>query len=544
MPRLRFCMGHPIRGGRLFIIPFIVLTLQPKALGALPLEGYLTETSLRNGDTLELHVRSEHATYHLSVLQQRARLMKIGDLGEWPGHHWSIPDSAWLGCNWPVTNRVIVPESWRPGAYLAHLVAGTDSTRIPFAVRARIPGSVAPILVQLSTNTWQAYNRYGGKSLYGAYAAGLSGRATHVSFQRPFKGPYGDTEYALLWDYPFISFLETEGYLYEVCTNLDVHREPGLLDSYRLFLSVGHDEYYSKEMFDELERYANSGGSLAFFSANTLWWQVRYEDAGQTMVCFKSAKLDPLLHVDDARVTVNWHARPVLRPPAALMGVYYNGSMGIPVGPYKVYDPGHWTYEGVQVSAGQEFGYPMVGFEVDARTSNSPANLEVIARNELPDSDNGGVLRTAEMVYHELSGGGAVFACGTVNYVQGIVPYYNPRTGLIGQADPIARTVTNNVLRRLSTGATPDARLRNVQTSFRVVYSGGDRFLEVTAPTPGIVFVYDIRGRRVVEFAPVAGETTRYELCPNCVASGIYFATFRGTDAGGRSDAQRLCILK
>ena len=528
--------------GNLLVIA--TLAFQPKPLGALPLEGYLTETSLRQGEPLELHVRSEDPTYHVTLLQQRASLVKIADLGDFVGYNWSVPDSAWRGCNWPVTERVSVPDSWRPGAYLARLTAGPDSTRIPFVVRSRIPGSYAPILVQLSTNTWQAYNRYGGKSLYGAYAPGLVGRAYRVSFQRPFEGPYGTIEYALLWEYPFISFLESQGYLYEVCTNLDVHREPGLLDSYRLFVSVGHDEYYSKEMFDALEHFANSGGNLAFFSANTLWWQVRYEDAEQTMVCFKNASLDPLLHVDDTRVTVNWNAWPVLRPPATLMGVYYNNSSGIPEGPYRVYDPDHWAYAGVRVSPGQEFGYPMVGFEVDARTSDSPANVAVIARMELPDSDDGGVLRQAEMVYHERPGGGAVFAGGTVNYVQGIVPYYNPRMGLDGQADPVARAVTNNVLRRLSSGSTGGVGKHQPAASIRVITLGGDRYLEVTAPTPGVVFVHDVRGRSVVQFAHAGGNPTRFELCPNCMASGIYFATFRGPGVVGRSGAQRLVFLK
>lgn len=523
---------------------FILLLLPRESPRALPLEAYASEMSVHHGDTLELHIRSEHPLFHLTVQQQKTSLVRIADLGEFPGVNWTIPDSAWQGCQWPITNRVVIPESWNPGAYMAHLAAGTDSTRIPFIVRNRVPGAWSPILVQLSTNTWEAYNRYGGKSLYGAYEPGLVGRAYKVSFQRPFKGPYGDIEYASLWEYPFISFLESQGYQYEICSNLDLHREPHLLEAYRLFVSVGHDEYYSKEMYDKVERFANSGGNLAFFSANTLWWQVRYEDGEHTLVCYKSSTLDPLLHIDDPRVTVNWHAWPVLRPPARLMGAYYNGSMGVPEGAYTVVDPNHWVYQGLQVSEGQSFGYPMVGFELDARNASSPVNTEVIARVELPDLDNGGVMRPAEMVYHRRSGGGAVFACGTVNYAQGIVSYYNPRMHLQGQADPVACAITNNVLRRLSSPGVADLPQTILETSFRVTQSAGDLYLEVIAPTPGIVLLHDVRGRRVVEPLAVGEGMSRFELTRDRLASGIYFATFRGPGAPDYSNAQRVLILQ
>src|SRR5262245_13610994 len=155
----------------------------------------------------------------------------------------------------------------------------------------------------------------------------------------------------------------------------------------------------------------------------------------------------------------------------------------------------------------------MVGFEVDARTADSPANTEVIARIELPDMDNGGVLRAAEMVFHERPGGGAVFAGGSVNYVQGIVRYYNPRMALEGQADAVAREVTNNVLRRLSSTGSGAAPVP-IKTRISVAYSQGEPFLEVMAPMPGIVQVEDVRGHRVVKPVQVGEGSTTFALGP------------------------------
>ena len=110
----------------------------------------------------------------------------------------------------------------------------------------------------------------------------------------------------------------------------------------------------------------------------------------------------------------------------------------------------------------------------------------------------------------------------------------------------MACAVTNNVLRRLSSTSTStsDTTVGNITTRIRVVYSQRDLFLEVTAPAPGIVLLHDVGGHRVVEPVPVGEGTTGYRLSPNDLASGIYFATFRGPGASGHSEAQRLLILE
>jgi N,N-dimethylformamidase beta subunit-like protein len=448
---------------------FCLAAVWPVAGAAAILEGYPTETSVILGDTLDLHVRSQSPEVRVEVWRQGQALEYVADSGAYPGHDFAVPDSSWeRGCNWPVTARVAVSDLWKPGAYLARLRTDVNSAWIPFVVRARVPGSTGRILVMLSTNTWQAYNRYGGKSLYASQIPTNPGRAYRVSTHRPYNYFAADgSGNFFLWDAPFISWLESLGYAYEVCTSVDLHRRPGLLDAYDVFTSVGHDEYWSKEQYDEVERFVDAGGSLAFFSANTLWWQVRYEDSEHTLVCYKSSALDPFTGVDNSRVTVNWHAWPVLRPPVRLMGVYYNGSSGITPGPYAVGDPGHWAYRGVTVASGQTFGAPMVAYEIDGRAAGGPPVLDVIAHTERPDVQDGGVMRPADAVYYERTpaygwpagSGGRVFACGTVNWVQGLVDYTNGWTQTQGHPDPVARAITVNVLDRLGCAVRPPTLL-------------------------------------------------------------------------------------
>src|SRR6185312_7343389 len=118
-----------------------------------------------------------------------------------------------------------------------------------------------------------------------------------------------------------VRWLEINGFEVEYCTSIDLHADPHFLDNYQLLLSVGHDEYWSKEMRDNVEAFVAGGGNVAFFSGNVCWWQVRFEDNNRTMVCYKNANEDiQLTGVDNSRITINWRDQPVSRPENSLTG--------------------------------------------------------------------------------------------------------------------------------------------------------------------------------------------------------------------------------
>jgi hypothetical protein len=75
-----------------------------------------------------------------------------------------------------------------------------------------------------------------------------------------------------------------------------------------VFLSVGHDEYWSGTQRANIEGARNAGVNLAFFSGNEIFWKTRWEPsidgsntANRTLVCYKethaNAKIDPLPNV-------------------------------------------------------------------------------------------------------------------------------------------------------------------------------------------------------------------------------------------------------
>ena len=195
------------------------------------------------------------------------------------------------------------------------------------------PGDRTLLLV-LATNTYNAYNDWGGPSLYTG--------ATQVSFRRPFtpgllRKPEPHVRYANVdeiddpeherfhswakvhglgalsgsagfhnWERVFIRWAEREGYTVDVAANSDLEFHPEVLDHHSLYVSVGHGEYWSWGMRDTLEGFVGRGGNAAFFSGNAVCWQVRYEEAGTTMVSYKYSYMDDPVYgsADRSRLTM------------------------------------------------------------------------------------------------------------------------------------------------------------------------------------------------------------------------------------------------
>jgi hypothetical protein len=271
------------------------------------------------------------------------------------GDH-EIPKTASsAGCDWPVALTIDVDPSWRSGYYevVMEIEVG-DKARRDYAFFVVRPASKERIIVALATNTWNAYNDFGGTNLYNG--------GTHVSMQRPMSAGYlhkplgkgrrvtgtgapdpqnaAHVGYIQLnhlsrwagsagwpdWEHPFIAWAEREGFEIGVCTNADLEDHPEILDRASLYLSVGHDEYWSKGMRDTVERFIARGGNAAFFSGNTLMWQVRIEGSDRdVMVGYKGFfKDDPLMGTPrQSEVTTLWSDVIVGRPENILTGVTF-----------------------------------------------------------------------------------------------------------------------------------------------------------------------------------------------------------------------------
>ncbi|MCA9193490.1 MAG: hypothetical protein KDB03_17075 [Planctomycetales bacterium] len=427
--------------------------------------GYFGQLSYVAGDVLELHVSSSNPLVAIQIdrigaQKQRVVSQQISDCVSHP-----IPDRASSeGCNWPTSWTITLPPDWESGYYEVQLQAGEARSSTFFVVRAQQPGQTSKILLQLATNTYNAYTNWGGHSLYGYHDRdGIQGH--RVSFDRPISSQFDR------WESDFVRWAESEGIKLEYAVNSDLEFRPEILSGYQLVLSVGHDEYWSSPMRDHLESFIGDGGNVAFFSGNTCCWQVRSEDNGRALTCWKQwFNMDPLYRVGEQRLlSTLWSHHAVGRPENELTGVgflwggYHRSHGQFMDGPasYIVHQPDHWLFADTKLQRDDRFGGKdtIVGYECDGcelqwndgspratGRDGTPKSFEVLAtcpaRWAPGDSywyDQFPMDREGAAVLGVYQRGGTVITVGSTDWAH----------GLKGR-DPAVMQITRNVLNRLS----------------------------------------------------------------------------------------------
>lgn len=379
------------------------------------IEGYCSSMSVVAGASIGLHVSTRGERYDVTVERWGATRDTVASVSSLPGTFRPPPDDADVqGCGWPVSLEIATGEDWRPGFHLVTLRAhdapdGRDVAHACFVVRAA--GRRASAVLVLDTNTWNAYNTWGGCSLYTG--------GHRVSFGRPFArgilcrpevdrddrkarptrwGEDPDVDgltfqaYRTRNAYPaaigsagwfshgrrFVEWAESAGYEFDMLTSRDVADDPSALDGYRLVIGVGHDEYWSAPQRDAVEAHVARGGHLVSLSGNTMFWQVRDEvdPAGTaSMTCHKyRAHLDdPVTGERPAAMSGMW-ADPVVGRPewsflgaGSAFGLYHRFGRATArgVGGFVVYRDDHWIFDGTGLRYGDVLGaaHGAVGYE-------------------------------------------------------------------------------------------------------------------------------------------------------------------------------------
>ena len=179
--------------------------------------------------------------------------------------------------NWAQSASWTVPATAVSGIYFAKVDATETggASHIVFVVRD--DDGQSDLLFQTSDTTWQAYNQYGGNSLY---VGSPAGRAYKVSYNRPFTTRGTSPEdWVFNAEYPMVRWLEANGYDVSYTTGIDTDRRGAELLEHKVFLSVGHDEYWSGAQRANVEAARAAGVHLAFFSGNEVFWKTRWENS-------------------------------------------------------------------------------------------------------------------------------------------------------------------------------------------------------------------------------------------------------------------------
>lgn len=278
------------------------------------IQGFATEISVNLGERIDFKVDTDAAAYTLDIYRSgyyqghgARKIASLAPSASLPQVQPNCINDAATGLydcgNWAVSASWTVPTTAVSGVYFARLHrADTDgSSHITFVVRD--DASTSEVLFQTSDTTWQAYNTYGGSNFYQGSPAG---RAYKISYNRPVltRGHASGRDFFFSNEYPMIRFLEKNGYDVSYLAGVDTDRRGQLLTNHKVFLSVGHDEYWSGRQRANVEAARDAGVNLMFLSGNEMYWRTRFEPSAdasrtpyRTLVSYKetwsNAKVDP-----------------------------------------------------------------------------------------------------------------------------------------------------------------------------------------------------------------------------------------------------------
>jgi hypothetical protein len=502
-----------------------------------PIRIYASSTSVDVGEKIGLFVDSPSGIFNLKVYRigyyggAGARLVDTVDGitgGAQPGCV-RAEDTGLRTCsNWHESYSLEVPLDWKSGIYLAQVIQSATGAINQTVFVVREDNRKSTILYQMSATTFQAYNNFDGKSVYTVnsgvcYTVAGAPRAVKVSLNRPYNGSIDDANYFFRAEYPMVRWLEQQGYDVTYSTSLDTHRsgKPGahnsLLD-HKVFLSVGHDEYWSQQMHDAVIAARDAGVNIGFFTSNTAYWRIRFEDDPIThepdsvMVTYKSTESggpDP-----SGEPTGTWRdPLGANNPENAVTGIMYigdNDKMYFPLRLSSEYTSDrlyrHTGLHNMPPNSYIDVGDQIVGWEWDSVADNgsSPQGLQILAETPVygfmlrdagrvgnGDLDGG----TATVTRYTAPSGAIVFASSTIQWSWGLGAH-----GMeIVPADPYITQITYNILADMS--AEPGSPTPNI------ILDGSDT-PDPTLPTDKIKHDGDVKAPIISNLQSAVSDTS------------------------------------
>jgi hypothetical protein len=418
--------------------------------------GYGDATSINIGQALNLKISLAQAgQYNLDVY----RLGYYGGTGgrlifsasglngvTQSGPSMTNPSTNLVEYKWEISYTLQTETNWITGLYLVKITDSRTGKQNYIQFVLRDDNRPADIGFQDAITTAVAYNNAGGYSVYDFNSHGNT-RAYQVSFDRPFQygSDVGSEQFnnMLTWEYNMTRWLESQGYDVSYYTNLDVSTNPFQLYSHKIFLSIGHDEYWSMEQRDRVQQARDNGISLAFFSANTAYWQVRFDpsssgQANRVLTIYKDTSgigvgksIDPIAQKNAVAATTLFRNPEVNRSENELLGVGYVGDWG--AGnvfngfDYVVSNASDPYYASTGLKNGDRLT-GLVGYEWDGLLNNgsTPEGLVVLssspvrAQGLLPQLPPGTNPEISNAVRYTAKSGAKVFATGSIQWVWGL----------------------------------------------------------------------------------------------------------------------------
>ena len=424
------------------------------------IQGFATQISVNRGSTVSFKVATPATAYRFDIYRMgyyggngarkvASGIVPTATLPQTQGGCLNDTATGLIDCgNWAVSGSWVVPANAVSGIYFAKVIRNDTGGASHIVFIVRDDTSTSGLLFQTSDTTWQAYNDYGGNGLYKGLPAG---RAYKVSYNRPFntRAVDGGQDWVFNAEYPMVRWLEANGYDMSYVSGVDTDRFGSLLLNHKIFLSIGHDEYWSGAQRANVEAARNGGVNLAFFSGNEIFWKTRWENSidgsatpYRTLVSYKEtkagAKIDPT-----PTWTGTWRD-PRFSPPAdggrpenALSGtIFMNNDTGLP---YSITVPEAdgkmrlWRNTSIAALApGQTAALPTgtLGYEWDTDLDNGARPAGLFRMSSTTITSNGMLLDfgstfgpgtvTHYLTLYRHSSGAKVFGAGTIQWSWGL----------------------------------------------------------------------------------------------------------------------------
>ena len=428
--------------------------------GDTTIQGFATDFSVNKGETVRFKVNSTANAYRLDIYRigyyaglGARKVATVNPSASLPQNQPAcIDESSTTGLvdcgTWAESASWAVPATAVSGVYFANLVRTDNGGNSHIIFIVRDDASTSALLFQTADTTWQAYNSYGGNSLY---QGAPIGRAYKVSYNRPFT-TRGTTPEArdFLWanEWPMIKWIEANGYDVSYTSGIDSDRRGELIKNHKVFLSVGHDEYWSGPQRAHVEAARDAGVNLAFFSGNAVYWKTRWENSVdpsgtpyRTLVSYKETKANAKVDPAGASMWTGTWRDPRFSPPAdggrpenALMGTMFqvqdSAAIKVPAADGKMRLWRNTSVATLAAGATATLSADTLGYEWDEDVDNGfrPAGLirlstttENVAERLI---DYGSTVAPGVSTHHltmyKAPSGALVFGAGTIQWSWGL----------------------------------------------------------------------------------------------------------------------------
>lgn len=421
----------------------------PNAVGPTPVEGWFDRSSAGCGESASLHISGNGKPVTVKVFRMGyyggagARLIEsstVSSVPEYSAPKITRPPESTVTTDWPVAWSLKIDAQTPPGQYLIRLDdAGKDSNFVPLTILD--PNIKSEITFVSAVLTWQAYNQWGGYSLYKGPDSRRATRSTVSSLNRPFDGD-GSGQFRYM-QFPILKIAERLGIDMNYITDIDLDRGIASLRSTLSILYGGHGEYWTTKMRAQLQAAVDRGTNLVVLGGNTGYARPRLQDDGRQLVMWRASKLDPN-RTNPALATTSWRARPISQPESRLLGAQYVG-LGVD-GNYTIPHPQRWPFT--------KMTHPdvlknVVGREVDSPLYTIGPAVETLAESAITFHKRG--IRILATYYTNSAQAGVINIStnGWTCVIDDVCPWH-PQIDPITQLD--TRLITEEILIGLTRG--------------------------------------------------------------------------------------------